>query len=409
MVTKVEANYPQDSIFEEDLESSEEYDNWKNKRYEQVIASAEHQEGMDEYYQSIADNVSKECGTDNFIYSPLNIYLSMALLAEVSAGKTKAEILKALNVKDMEFLRSQVKALWNANYINTPFAKSTLANSLWLRDDINCQEDVLKKLATDYYASSFIGTMGSDEMNHELQAWTNQNTGGLLADYVKDLKLDQDTVLGLVSTLLFKATWMDKFEKEETRSELFHGLNGDTQVQMMHASGFSDIFRRKHFKAAELYLNRCGSVYFFLPEEGIKAADILRDPEALAIIRSNGNQNSDFYIVNYSIPRFKISNSFQLQKVMEKFGIRDAFDQKEADFSAIIDGSDEAWVNSAMHSAMVEIDEEGVTGAAYTADLVCGMGFPDEETEFVLDRPFCFAITGSDRSILFSGVVNNIE
>jgi serpin B len=167
----------------------------------------------------------------------------MALLAEVSAGKTKTEILKALNVKDMGVLRNQVKALWKANYINTPFAKSTLANSLWLRDDINCQEEVLKKLATDYYASSFIGTMGSDEMNHELQWWTNQNTGGLLADCVKDLKLDPDTLLGLVSTLLFKAAWMDKFEKEETRSELFHGLNGDTQVQMMHASGFSDIFR----------------------------------------------------------------------------------------------------------------------------------------------------------------------
>ena len=33
---------------------------------------------------------------------------------------------------------------------------------------------------------------------------------------------------------------------------------------------------------------------------------------------------------------------------------------------------------------------------------------PDDEIDFVLDRPFLFLVTGQDGSILFSGVVRNI-
>lgn len=410
MITQFEANYPEDGIFDGDIECSEEYYNWEEKRREQIMLSAEHQDGMNEYYQSIADVVSKEIEAENFVYSPLNIYLSIALLADASAGKTKSEILKALNVKNVEDLRIQVKRLWNANYINAPFAKSVLANSLWMRNDISYRKEGLMRLMNDHYSSTYIGAMGSDEMNYEFKEWTNKNTGGLLNDHgTEDMKLDPDTVLGLISTLFFTSSWANKFEKEETKSELFHGINGDTEVHMMHASRFSDIYTRERFKAVELYLNHSGSVYFFLPEKGVNAREIMRDPEALAIIRRIGEQNSGFYTVNYSIPRFKVTNSFQLQRTMESLGIIDAFDQKSANFSAITDGSRDVWVNSAVHSAIAEIDEDGVTGAAYTAHLVCGMGFPEDEIDFVLDRPFCFTVVSSDRSILFSGVVQSID
>ena len=38
-----------------------------------------------------------------------------------------------------------------------------------------------------------------------------------------------------------------------------------------------------------------------------------------------------------------------------------------------------------------------------------GAAKPDEEIEFVLDRPFMFIVTGRDGSILFSGIVRNID
>ena len=59
---------------------------------------------------------------------------------------------------------------------------------------------------------------------------------------------------------------------------------------------------------------------------------------------------------------------------------------------------------------MVEVDEQGVTGAAYTmlamAEAAMRM---DEPLDITFDRPFLFLVTAEDGSLLFSGVVRNIE
>lgn len=67
----------------------------------------------------------------------------------------------------------------------------------------------------------------------------------------------------------------------------------------------------------------------------------------------------------------------------------------------------EIFLSKADHAARVAIDEEGVTAAAYTVMMMAGTAAPpEEEMDFVLDRPFLFAITGADGLPLFVGVVN---
>lgn len=53
------------------------------------------------------------------------------------------------------------------------------------------------------------------------------------------------------------------------------------------------------------------------------------------------------------------------------------------------------------------IDEEGCTAAAFTAMAQGGgTAAPNEEVDFVLNRPFVFCITGESGLPLFVGVVN---
>ena len=80
-----------------------------------------------------------------------------------------------------------------------------------------------------------------------------------------------------------------------------------------------------------------------------------------------------------------------------------------ADFTPLATDRDDLYLSAEEHAATVEIDEQGVTGAAFTALAMAeGAAEPDEEIDFVLDRPFLFLITGRDGSILFSGIVRNI-
>ena len=50
-----------------------------------------------------------------------------------------------------------------------------------------------------------------------------------------------------------------------------------------------------------------------------------------------------------------------------------------------------------------------MTGAAYKLVSVNNTSLPTSEIDLVFDRPFMFVLTGQDGSVLFSGVVRNIE
>jgi serine protease inhibitor len=95
---------------------------------------------------------------------------------------------------------------------------------------------------------------------------------------------------------------------------------------------------------------------------------------------------------------------------MKALGLTDALDPGTADFTPLREEGENLFISSAEHAATVEIDENGVTGAAYTM-MAYGEGalLVEEEIDFVLDRPFLFVVTGMDGSVLFSGIVRNIE
>ena len=81
------------------------------------------------------------------------------------------------------------------------------------------------------------------------------------------------------------------------------------------------------------------------------------------------------------------------------------FNPAKSDFSTITD--ENVIVTGATHGARVMIDEEGCTAAAFTL-MLCGSGMPpEEEVDFVCDRPFLFVITSETGLPLFIGIVNN--
>lgn len=381
---------------------------WQDYR-EKVDISNNQQEGMEQYYALVQKELLADGKYHNAVCSPLNIYLALSMLAEVTDGNTQKQILDVLKAKDMNVLRSRTKALWDANYLDTPVVKSLLANSMWLRNDIGYHEDTLKRLAEEYHASSYSGEMGSDQLNQQLRKWTDEHTGGLLTEYTKDLELQPEAVLALISTIYYKASWNDKFQKDRTEEGVFHGLAGDQAVPMMHRDDMMSLYQTEHFQAVGLGLADSGTMYFFLPKEGCTAQDIAADPEMIRICMDPSGMNSDYSLVHLTVPKFDVSDKIDLLEHLKALGIQDALSAETADFSPLTDDVDLIWLSGAEHAAMVKIDEEGVTGAAYTDLEMCGAGMSQEEMDFILDRPFVFAVAAPDGSILFTGVVQIIE
>ena len=414
-LTAVMATYPDPvapNMSKEKFFASQEHREWNYLRSANIQKSREFQPGMSGYYENIMKQllVSED---ENTVCSPLNTYIAFAMLAEVTDGSTRQQILDMLEIPDIETLRNNVSALWESNYADTPSIKSVLGNSLWLRNDFDYKPDTLSRLAENYYASSFSGAPGSEEMDQALQKWTDDNTGGLLKEYTDNMKTDPDMIMEIVSTIYYKAQWDTIFSKDETTREIFHGSLGDTTVDMMNKyCSIKGLYMTDKFAALQRSITEGGVMYFILPNEGVDVNELLSDPEVLDIIYDYDFRNEkytlwDLYI---SVPKFKVSYKTNLTEALKALGVTELFDAS-ADFSPLTENAEGIYFSGASHTAMIEIDEDGITGAAYT-ELEWGGGGLDEQPEeyhFVLDRPFAFILTSRDQSILFSGIVRNID
>ena len=349
------------------MESDAHWDWWDSYR-ELTAKSAELQSEMDAYYQNLMKQmlVSED---ENTVCSPINLYIAFAMLAETSDGNTRQQILDMLGAQDMETLRENVSSLWESNYADTPALKSVLANSLWLDGEETYNDTTLQRLAEQYYASTFRGTPGSEEMNQALRTWTDDNTGGLLKEYTENMAIAPETVFELVSTIYYKAMWRENFWEVNTEKETL------------------------------------------LPDENTDVNELVSDPDLMKVIRRDESSDNWYSpMVNLSVPKFKVSEKTDLIETVRALGVTDALDADLADFSPLTGDKENLYLSKADHAAMLEIDENGVTGAAYTELGVSETAaeIPDDEIDFVLDRPFLFLVTGQDGSILFSGVVRNI-
>ena len=382
---------------------------WWKDYTEKVHKSQTVQAGMEQYYELIQKELLSDATDHNAVCSPLNIYIALSMLAEVTDGNTRKQILDVLNVKDMDVLNKRIEAIWDANYVDTPALKSILANSIWLRNDIGYNEDTLKRLSVEYHASSYSGEMGSESMNQKLQKWTDEHTGELLTEYTKELKLKPESVLALISTVYYKASWDKDFPKEQTNKGIFHGALGDQSVPMMHNDIMTNLYQTEHFQAVGLSLVDSGTMYFFLPKEGYKAQDIAADPEMIKICMEPESVESNSALVHLTVPKFNDSAKTDLLECLKDIGITDVLSDKQADFTPLTKEIENIYLSRAEHAAMVKIDEEGVIGAAYTALMMDAAGIIQDQVDFIIDRPFVFAVAAPDGSILFTGVIQNIE
>lgn len=343
-------------------------------------------------------------GEGNRLCSPLNIYLALGMLAEITDGESRSQILALLQQPDMAALRAEADALWSAHYRDDGAATSRLAASVWLRQDMDYREEALQQLSEIYRAAAFRGTMGASETDEALQRWINENTGHLLTEQAAGVKLDEDTLLALVTTIYYNARWAQTFSSEATEPGIFHGVNGDADCSFMKRSSAMSYYWADAFAAVTLGLEE-GRMELILPDEGSTPAQLLGDEEFWEFaLRREDWERQKYLIVDLSLPRFDVAADMELGESLRALGIRDVFDPQLADFSPL--SSAAAFLSKVHHAARVKADEEGVEAAAYTVMAVTGAAMPPEErVAFTLDRPFIFLLRGDDGAPLFVGVV----
>ena len=155
-------------------------------------------------------------------------------------------------------------------------------------------------------------------------------------------------------------------------------------------------------------------MWLILPDEGATPEELLAEGEAAAFLLSAGNwEAAELRDINLALPKFVVASQLELSEGLRALGVTDVFDETESNFEPMLSqqSDDPIILSQVEHGVRVTVDEEGVAAVAYTvmsADAATeAMGEP-AEVDFILDRPFLFAITDNLGLPLFVGIVNQL-
>ena len=357
-------------------------------------------------------------GTDstNRVWSPVNAYIALAMAAELTEGEAQAELFTLLGVDSLETLRARISAVWESVYENHKDHEiCTLANSLWIDNDLDYTKEAMDTLAYDYYASVYQRDLGSDRTNTDITNWMKNQTGGFLSDRTGKTNLAKDDMmLTMASTIYFQAKWSDEFNKGMNTDGVFHAAGGDVNCTFMNQKlAEMNYYWAEDYGAVAMRMKNGATMWFILPDEDKTVDDVLSGGDYMNMVTLSDafpEENKKWMKVNLSVPKFDVSSSVNVKEGLQDLGVSKIFDWTTNSFASTMQSKSKPYpiyLDSINQDTRVKIDEKGVTAASYI-ELNFGAGAaepPDEIIDFVLDRPVVFVVS-REQIPLFVGTVN---
>ena len=230
-----------------------------------------------------------------------------------------------------------------------------------------------------------------------------QNTAGKIKGFLPPKAVNRDTRMALINAIYFKGTWLHEFQKEKTHYAPFYissDLENVVEAEMMSHTTKHNYFADEEngCKIIELpYSGNDISMFIVLPNEinGVSRLERMITTEIMSTwIRSAQNTT-----VKVSIPKFVLSQHFELKDVLSELGVYDLFQPGISDFSGL-SSVESLHVSHVIHKAHVNVHEQGTEAAAASGVLVQKRSI-DLHPEFHADHPFLFVVYHKSSSAVF--------
>ena len=347
----------------------------------------------------------------NLLFSPTSVRLALGMALAGARGDTATEMTKALALSGNPRTAQNglAKELRDLAAAEQQQQIVRVVNRVWGQTGRAFESDYLALLQRSYGAP--FGQLDFKNETEKSRVAINKFIEAKTERKIKELippgSLNDDVRLVVTNAVYFKASWAMPFPEEATRDDWFH-ISASKAVRAKLMSN-TQVFKYAMVGGAQLleipYASGRMSMVIVLPvdrsglgqvEQSMNDQTIASWVNALKIAR-----------VKVTLPRFTMTNRFELSKILASMGMRSAFDPRTADFSGI-DGTRELYIDQAIHKAFMAVDEKGTEAAAATALTlrVGGLAPTTPPIEFRADHPFVFFVRDvTVGSVLFMGRV----
>ncbi|AES68894.2 serpin-ZX [Medicago truncatula] len=356
----------------------------------------------------------------NIVFSPLSLQVVLSIIAAGSEGPTQQQLLDFLLSKSTDHLNdlaSQLVSVVLFDAAPTGGPRFSFVNGVWVEQTLSLQPSFKEIVSSDYKATllSVDFKTKAVEVTKEGNLWAEKETNGLIKELLPPRSVDSLTRLIFANALYFKGAWSEKFDVLKTKDYDFHLLNGSSvkvpfmtseENQFIEAYGGFKVLRLPYKKGKD---KRRFSMYIFLPnaKDGLPA--LVEKLAAKPHLLHYSLHPAEAEVVEFRIPRFKISFELETSDMFKELGVILPFTR--GGLTKMVDSplvGNSLSVSKIFHKSFIEVNEEGTEAAAASAGCYEEELDSKERIDFVADHPFLFLIReNSTGTILFVGQVLN--
>lgn len=349
----------------------------------------------------------------NILISPVSVLCALGMTANGAHGNTLSQMEEVFGMpigELNEYLYTYVE--------NLPMGKKyklKIANSIWLEKTVTGFKRDFLQLNADYYKGDIYTFSFEGPTIQDINLWVSEKTDGMIKDILNES--DRGEVIYLVNALIFNSEWQEIYKGDQVKKGVFTTEDGKKQDVMMmyspeglyleddNAEGFIKYYADQKYAFAAL-----------LPENGVSVSEYVSTltGRRMMDILDHGQRIA----VNAAIPKFETDYRVEMQDVLARMGIKDAFQLEISDFSEMIDNKEKDSppfaIKKVVHQAHFALDEEKTKAGAAT--VVVGTTAsadtfePEEGKEVYLDRPFVYMIIDCETKLpVFIGTLMNAE
>merc|ERR1711868_76809 len=370
---------------------------------------------------------------ENIAISPLSIVGGMYMLAAGSAGDSRQQILDALKFGDA--LENDTKKLDRfKEYYDLVSKLQTqpengytlnIANGVFHQKDMGLTSpnklqgnylDLLKEnfIRDESHIKELDFQQKSQEATDEINSWVAEKTNNKIPQLFAE-PLDSQTIVMLVSTLYFKASWNEKFELIRQNPPCYistmagfsnNQCDDDVTYMGKEEEVYSIQDRTTEFGPVNIFdlslknrKNKYGNdehkflMQIWAPDSMINENEEI-DRKFREYIKNNlmtVRRKMKKTLAKIKIPVFEIDSDIELKNAMQQIGITDVFGQ-QADLSPMLGEDQEAQVSKINHAVKITVDQNGVEGAAATSIQITSRSYTTPKILHII-RPFYFVIS----------------
>ncbi len=348
----------------------------------------------------------------NLFLSPYSISTALAMTYAGARGRTAEQMAETLHFtapnEDLHRAMGALIDVLNKAGEEGPY-ELAVANALWAQSGYEFRDEYTD-LVTESYRAGLKNVdfqQAAEQAAQAINAWVAEQTNNRIQDLIQEGAIDPLTRLVLTNAIYFKGDWAHQFDEDATEDKPFTLADGEkVDVPMMYQKEDFRYAENDDCQIIELpYEGDDLSMLVLLPREvgDLPALEAKLSPESL----ENWTRGMRSREVQLYLPRFTMTSEFSLSGTLAAMGMSDAFAPRQADFSGM-DGTRELFIQSVVHKAFVDVNEEGTEAAAATGVVVGITSVGPPPVTFRADHPFLFLIRDNETdSILFIGRVAN--